>query len=110
MRNITKELLRAIANHGVKIVFGLLLRSAQKSLSSLTSLGISNTIMNLLKFRSGKLINKRVDIFFIENLIKVMVSHLAVKTYYPFAKRVSKNLVDSLSGGRIIEETLEKIL
>jgi hypothetical protein len=72
-------------------------------------MGISNSIMNLLKFRSGKLINKRIDIFFLENFIKVLVSHLAIKTYYPFAKRFSKQILDCISGGRIFEEILEKI-
>ena len=73
-------------------------------------MGISNFIMNLLKFRSGKLINKRLDLFFLENFIKVLVSHLAVKAYYPLAKRMTKRILDNLSVKRIIEEIIEKVL
>lgn len=73
-------------------------------------MGISNFIMNLLKFRSGKLINKRLDLFFIENFLKVLVSHLAVKGYYPLAKRFTKWILDVVFDKRIFEEILEKII
>jgi hypothetical protein len=64
-------------------------------------MGLSNIIMNLLKIRSGKIITKKVDVFLFENFIKVIVSHLAVLTYYPFAKKLSKSLFDRLTTGSI---------
>ncbi len=55
------------------------------------------------------MLNKRFDIFFVENFIKILVSHLAVKIYYPIAKRFSKTILDRIFEGRILEEILEKI-
>lgn len=73
-------------------------------------MGISNFILNLLKIWSGKIITKSPNHFFLENLLKIFVSHLAIKTYYPYAKSASKNLLEKFSEGRFLENIIIKLL
>lgn len=78
--------MRLFLNHGAKLFIGMLLRSVQKSVSSMVSMSVSNLILNLFKFRSGKILTKKLSNFLLENILKISISHLTLKTYYPYAK------------------------